>query len=456
MTLSAMPHRADCKALPKLFLLGLYALVLLVPPLLGILGAAAGHADDTLGRIGKNLGLIAFAMVAMQFVLSARIRWIERPFGLDAVLRFHRRMGMWAGLFLIIHPLLLALGESGPELLYKIEVPWFIWFGRIALLLVATQVAVTIFRRSIDLKYESWRQLHLVIAAVVLVLAFTHSWSGGGSLGSPAMKAYWIALATTAVGAQIWHRGLRPRNLKRHLYRVRSTKGESHEVATIVLEPDEGGPVAEFLPGQFHFLRAVDAIVDIPHEEHPFTISSCPTERRHFASSIKCSGDFTAKIPKIQEGDRFAIDGPFGRFSYVLHPAETHLIFIAGGIGITPLMSMLRHMRSTHREDLSVTLLYGNTAAEDIVFHRELDEIAESGAPRLEVIHVLSHPDLAGGWNGETGHINREMIAASLPNDLTKTGVYLCAPPGMMSEISGIILDLGVPKTRIHLEAFSY
>jgi ferredoxin-NADP reductase len=141
---------------------------------------------------------------------------------------------------------------------------------------------------------------------------------------------------------------------------------------------------------------------------------------------------------------------PYGRFSYVLNPAETDLVFIAGGIGITPLMSMIRHMHTAGAER-DVLLIYGNRTEEDIVFRRELADIAASGKPRLRAVHVLSRPSSA--WDGETGRIDREMIAR-LCGEVTSKGFYVCGPRGMMRDVIRALRDLGVPRSRIHYEHF--
>lgn len=113
-------------------------------------------------------------------------------------------------------------------------------------------------------------------------------------------------------------------------------------------------------------------------------------------------GDFTSTIKETRAGDRAAVHGAFGRFSYALHPEERDLVFIAGGIGITPLISMLRHMRDT-RDDRSVLLFYANPAEDRIVLRRELEEIENGRHPMLKLVHALSHPD--EGWSGERGQI---------------------------------------------------
>ena len=161
------------------------------------------------------------------------------------------------------------------------------------------------------------------------------------------------------------------------------------------------------MPGQFQFVTFL-ASEGLPAEEHHFTIASSPALAGSHTSTIKASGDFTAQIDKVKPGDPVAIEAPFGRFSHVFYPESQDLVFIAGGIGITPLMSNLRHMRDTGTRR-RVLLLYVNRGEADIVFKEELDHMAGKEAPQLEIVHVLTQPGSNG--QGESGRLDREKLS---------------------------------------------
>ena len=170
------------------------------------------------------------------------------------------------------------------------------------------------------------------------------------------------------------------------------------------------------------------------------------------SSSIKALGDFTATIGKTKVGDTATVHAPFGRFSHAVHPDEKSLVFIAGGIGVTPMMGMLRYMRDT-KSNMPVTLLYGNRREEEIVFKDELKDIEEGGHPALEVLHVLSNP--AEDWSGARGYIDREKIQKYCGN-LKEKGFYTSGPPGLVKATIRNLKDLGVGDERIHMEIFSF
>jgi ferredoxin-NADP reductase len=136
-----------------------------------------------------------------------------------------------------------------------------------------------------------------------------------------------------------------------------------------------------------------------------------------------------------------------------LHPDERDLVFIAGGIGITPLMGMLRHMRDT-KAALPVLLLYANKDEKEIAFRKELAEIERGKYPRLKVVHCLSNP--AKGWKGETGRLDQERIERWCGEGITEKAFYICGPPGLLEATIANLRALGVPDRRMHIEIFSF
>jgi predicted ferric reductase len=152
-----------CAAYPLLILTPLAVFAVSLP--------TSGHSRTVL--LGLDCAVVAFTILALQFVISARLRWLEAPFGLDVVLRFHRTMALVAMGLLCVHPLLIASGE-GWGLLTSWRVHWPIWLGRLALLVLFSHVAVAVFRGVMRLRYETWRRIHNVAAFLLLGLAFVH------------------------------------------------------------------------------------------------------------------------------------------------------------------------------------------------------------------------------------------------------------------------------------------
>jgi predicted ferric reductase len=134
-------------------------------------------------------------------------------------------------------------------------------------------------------------------------------------------------------------------------------------------------------------------------EEHPFSIASSPSPDGRISLTIKEIGDFTSTVGSIKPGDEAVVHGPFGRISHVFHSIDDDLVFVAAGIGITPLMSMLRYMRD-RRDSRRVMLFYANRGTVDIAFRSELESIESGGFPALNTTHILSRPP--DDWVGPT------------------------------------------------------
>ena len=427
------------------FLLMLYPLLILAP--LAIFAALNPTSDHSrTEQVGIGCAVVGYAILALQFVITGRLRWVEAPFGLDVLLVFHRVMALVATAALLVHPVLIASGEGWP-LLTGLRAKWFIWVGRAALAVLLVQVFASMSRRVLRFPYERWRRIHNVFAPTILVLGLVHGLTAGDDAHGGGWVV-WAGLVAVALGFWLYGLVVRPQLLRRRSFRVVAVRPEAPHVWTLTLEaPDKRA--FQFAPGQFQFLRLHGA--EVPAEEHPFSIASSPAESRRISLTIKESGDFTAGIGRVRPGDRATVHGPFGRFSHTLHPDERRLVFVAAGVGITPFMSMLRYMRD-RREWRSVLLVYASRSPADVIFGDELRAIEEGGVPELEVIHVLS--DAPDSWAGETGRLDAYRLER-LCRGIKGKAFYLCCPPPMTASLVRGLRRMGVSPRHIHTDHFS-
>lgn len=434
----------------SIVLIFLYVVVISFPLVLAIIINPTSGQSLIYG-IGKNFALVGLAIITFQILLAGRFQWIERPFGFDILIRYHKHMAILGTSLLILHPLFLVIGGSGLSLITSIDIVWYVWLGRIALTLLIINAILSRIQLASRLKFENWRISHNILAPAIIILGFVHSWNIGTDIWNTPMRILWVFLPVISIVLFIYHRFIRPFMLSRHFYTVIDVKKEAEKVWTVKMAPPKGQNVFDYLPGQFQFIT-FKRRKDLPVEEHHWTLCSSPTEKGYVSSTIKALGDFTATIGETKVGDTATIHAPFGRFSHVLHPDEKELVFIAGGIGITPMMSMLRYMRDK-KSTKSVVLLYGNRREEEIVFKDELKEIEEGGHPALRVIHVLSNSD--ENWRGATGYIDREKIKKYC-GDLKGKGFYISGPPGLVKATIKNLRDLEVGDERMHIEIFSF
>lgn len=437
----AFAHRALLVAL--LVVLGV---VLLTGAALANGGEEGEHGDGdltaTLHEVGVVLAIVAFFGFIAQFILASRLHVLDRLIGLNRLMLIHRAVGGLALLCAAMHPVLIfgfqPQNMSGPLWNY-----WMFLPGVAALMIALFVVLSTAWSRMLGLRYEVWRRFHWM-AYLIPVLILIHASAMEG-------ESVWPMLAVGIVvfgGWFVWLHAIRRGLLRRKAFTVRNATALNHDVTRLEFEAPEGVDYRH-APGQFHFLTLLRD--DAPKEEHPFTISSAPSGEPPLTNTIKASGDYTKTMPDVKPGTRALLDGPYGRFSHTKVKAADGLLLIAGGVGITPLMSMLREIVDTD-DPRAVTLVWGNKTPDDIFLREEL-EAMESQRENLRVVHVLDDPP--DDWQGEVGLVTRELLGRALGEEELQRHIFLCGPPPMMKMVKGALGELGVSRRRIHTEAFA-
>jgi predicted ferric reductase len=386
---------------------------------------------------GRILALVGFVFAFFQFVLSSKIKWIERDIGLDKLFNIHRTAGLIALTLLLIHPVFLSLSDIAYGDIPSVNLSKLVGF--MSLLLFILVVGAAVLYSKLNLGYETWKTIHWA-SYVALPIGFVHSLVWGSDLVSPPLRVFWFVMAGSYVAilaSKLWNQI----QVRRYPYRVAQVSQETHDTWSLHFE----GKHIDYQPGQFLMVWLIrNGHVSEPH---PFTISSSPTKDR-LSISVKSVGDFTSKIGETKSTDPAYIDAPYGAFSFLNHDAH-NLIFIAGGIGITPFMSMLRYIADKGL-DRNVLLIWGNKAERDIAFRDELDNLVAE-MPSLRVVHVMSSQD---DWPGEKGYVDAQLLDKYM-QDVDNPQAFVCGPPVMMTKVIGALRELGVPKQRIHYERFA-
>jgi len=177
---------------------------------------------------------------------------------------------------------------------------------------------------------------------------------------------------------------------------------------------------------------------------HPFSIASGP-ERPHLEFAARRSAsDFKQAFFALRPGDEVEILGPKGNFTL---QEDAPAVLVAGGIGITPMKSMLEHAADASLST-PITLLYGNHAPGDIAFRERLDELARSN-PHLRIVHTLSAPEPS--WTGRVGRLGAELLEVEGRPDAI---YYVAGPSGMVEATLEHLARLGVPRERVKFEIF--
>jgi predicted ferric reductase len=240
----------------------------------------------------------------------------------------------------------------------------------------------------------------------------------------------------------------KPLFMLRRPYRVVEVRRERGDTCTLVMRP-EGHGGFRFAPGQFGWLTLWASPFRITG--HPFSFSSsAAVADGRVEMTIRNLGDFTARIPSVMVGERVYLDGPYGAFTIDRNPADMHVL-IAGGVGITPMMSILRTL-ADRGDQRPVTLLYGSKDWESITFREELEALERR--LNLTVVHVLAQPP--ENWTGERGFIDAALFERHLPAPYAEHEYFICGPNPMMDAIEKALGELGVPLAKYHSERYSF
>lgn len=183
----------------------------------------------------------------------------------------------------------------------------------------------------------------------------------------------------------------------------------------------------------------------------PYSIASAPEDTAkgrflEFLIKVDADGRWGEKFPPLRKGMRLAVKGPFGQFTFPGDPAERHVLFIAGGTGIAPMRSMIRHARATgHAGRMSV--LYSARTADDFAYRGELRGMARRGDLKL-ILTTTRGPDER--WRGGRGRITASQLEALLDDPATLC--FVCGPAAMVDDVPRMLRELGVDKARIRIE----
>ncbi len=426
----------------------LYVVFALAPLILMLFGERP-MGREFIRELSVAFGFVGIGVMALHFVLTARITAVKAPYGSDVVYHFHHRVAFLTLFLWLAHPIILAIRYPWARSLFNIfQGSWTTRWGVLAVLFMLALVLLSIWRRQLKTEYVAWRIGHGVLAVLAMLAVMVHAYMIGRYIGTPLKHALWLAYGAVSVALVAYLRVFKPWQMLRRPYRVVAVRPERGAIWSLALEP-VGHAGLRFEPGQFAWLTARRS--PFAAHEHPFSFSSSSERHDTVEFAIKELGDFTATIHDLPAGLQVYVDGPYGAFSPDRHSDANHLMLIAGGSGIAPMMSILRTM--VDRGDTTpVTLLYGTWDWESAGFREEL--AALQNRLNLRVVHTVEHPP--ADWQGETGYVTRDMLARYLPGDRAGLRVYLCGPIGMLDAVEPALESLGVPAARIHLERFDF
>ena len=428
------------------FWISVYLVLVLAPLLILTLGevpSGSGFWWD----FSMALGFTGMAMMGVQFLLTARFRRASTPFGIDIIYYFHRYLAIMAVTLLFLHFFIIrinyaeALGVVNP-----LHAPWYMSAGRLSLVLFALLIVTSLWRKPLRIHYDEWRMLHIGLAMAAFLLALLHIEGVGYYIDAPAKRWLWTGYTLFWLWLIVYLRLIKPWKMRSKPYRVVEVQQERGNSWTLAMEPDEHEGI-RFSPGQFAWLTLRESPWHV--KEHPFSFSSSADKQDRLEFTIKELGDFTRTIKNTQLGEIAYLDGPFGAFSVDQYPEAPGYVFIAGGVGVAPIISMLRTLADRH-EHRPLWFIYCNNCWHDVIFREELEALKER--LNLRLVHVLTKPP--PDWKGESGFVTQQLLLKFLPDDAYNYEYFLCGPKPMSEAVQQSLHNLEVPLGKVHFEIF--
>jgi predicted ferric reductase len=256
----------------------------------------------------------------------------------------------------------------------------------------------------------------------------------------------WVLTAMWILAA-LYIRIFKPLYQLRHPYKITGVHPETEGVYSLSVAP-QGFDLPAFHPGQVAWLTARRSPFSM--KRNPFSIASSVHNRKAFTFAIKELGDFTSTIKDLKVGETVYVDGPFGHYD-ITRPENKGMVLVAGGIGVAPVMSVLRSMRDA-KDQRPVRLFYGHNVLEHVEFRNELSQL-EQELHDFRCINVLQHPP--ADWQGYKGFITTKVLRTELPENYKEFNYFVCGPLPMMKAIRASLEELEVPKENTHFEEFT-
>ena len=227
----------------------------------------------------------------------------------------------------------------------------------------------------------------------------------------------------------------------------KETKKCTAQVCDFTFVPDQN---VQFIPGQFLEWTLPLTKTDTRGNRRFFTIASSPNDAEiHLGVRIDLEhgSAFKQALTKMNEGDVMYASHAAGEFVLPKDP-DQKLVFVAGGIGITPFWSMIKWLFETNQKR-DIILFYAANTENDFVYQQELNACADQIGMRI--VYLVGKPSV--GWTGKTGYITREMIESEVTNPTTRQ-YYFSGPPAMVESYVNLVRSIGVSKRNIKTDYF--
>ena len=376
--------------------------------------------------LGEVFSSWVVTVFAFNFLMATRARWVEKLFGgLDKMYLIHRRSGVIAVFLLLAHFIVV------PRDLLEFNPGKPLGFYAFALIILGVLLsAAPIFKRKIP--YHKWVNFHKLMG-VFYVMGVVHGIMVDSLIKElPITRVYVFGMAFIGIIAWFYRAFLFNLFNKKLSYAVKNIKRFGDGMAEIELQPQK--EQLKYVAGQFAFFTFPTVS---KREQHPFTLSSHPHDDT-IKVTIKGLGDYTDKlIADVAVGQVVKVEGPYGKFSSS-YSKEREQVWIAGGIGITPFLSLIKDYYTN-----KVTLFWCVNNQEEAPYKEALEKL-EAKNPLFEFVL----------WDSaDKGHISFEDLSVRDPKEKS---YLICGPEALKRNIIKQLKIEGVKQEHIYDEEFAF
>ena len=418
------------------------AIPLLIWLFMSPLGNRFSSPFQTMTSLGQISALLGFSLMAINIILTARLRLFDRIFrGLNHVYIKHHLIGSVSFILLMFHPIILAIRylaistQAAALFLLPSLNAWPQTLGAISLLIMMVLLFFTFY---LAWQYHVWKFSHRFLTLAFLIAYFHVAFISSDVSANFPLRVYLLTLSALAFIAYGYRLLVEFGQFGKFAYIVSEIKKLSQGTLELTLKA-VNVPI-KYFPGQFVFL-SIDQ-ENLSQEEHPFSFVSIPDDTE-IKFTIKALGDHTESFSKLKTGSLIFVEGPFGTFGQKENNAHLNKkeIWIAGGIGITPFISLAHDMEKSGRQ---ADLFLSFRSPEEAIYIEDLKNLATKN-PNL---NVFVH------YSSTEGYLTADKVE-KLSGSLMNTQIHICGPIPLMQSLRKQFIIKSVANKNIHSEEFN-
>lgn len=408
--------------------------------------------------ISYSAGLLAYSMMLTVTFMGSRPRFIEKHFGLPEMYEVHALMAVVLSIMVVIHVIIQWNGFQAIGDMSIVSQTGFI--AVISLIIVMFTGIFSLSGIFIDKNptLRRWKEkvfnrevmlwLHR-FSIVAIVAIFFHLFFLPFLNDNTAFMVLLSVYTVLILGYYAFWKiktSLLPKYVVKNIYQGATS------LWVLEFEPQEGS-IKSYVPGDYFFIRFKNA--EITTEGHPFSASSAIT--KEFPNSIqfmiKEAGNWTSSLQNIKKGDIATLEGPYGNFfPNEVQESEDPYVLLAGGIGLTPILSIIRHEHERNSQR-RIHLVWGLAVEADKFLIEELEAVKKNN-PNFTYDIIFSNEEVEGF---AFGFITHEYLTELGISSLYLTAnFFVCGPPPMLNAARGILESNHVPEENIYLDEFGF